>query len=137
MTFTKTRISVFGGRDISSEIYDKTYILGGLLAKEGYLVYCGGGQGVMEAIAKGVYKNKYKRIVANDKIHVNKLTLRYRISKPIVINDKPKILAVLIEIFFVGRTLFFVLSISLSDSDSNTLFITEDPVEERRVPRTV
>ena len=85
----------------------------------------------------GVYKNKYKRIVANDKIHVNKLTLRYRISKPIVINDKPKILAVLIEIFFVGRTLFFVLSISLSDSDSNTLFITEDPVEERRVPRTV
>ena len=84
-----------------------------------------------------MYKNKYKRIVANDKIHVNKLTLRYRISKPIVINDKPKILAVLIEIFFVGRTLFFVLSISLSDSDSNTLFITEDPVEERRVPRTV
>jgi len=58
MIFSRKRISVFGGRDISSEIYDKTYILGGLLAKEGYLVYCGGGQGVMEAIAKGVYKNK-------------------------------------------------------------------------------
>ena len=56
---------------------------------------------------------------------------------PLRSGDKPKILAVLIEIFFVGRTLFFVLSISLSDSDSNTLFITEDPVEERRVPRTV
>ncbi len=58
MIFSRKRISVFGGRDISNEIYDKTYILGGLLAKEGYLVYCGGGQGVMEAIAKGVYKNK-------------------------------------------------------------------------------
>ena len=58
MIFSRKRISVFGGRDISSDIYDKTYILGGLLAKEGYLVYCGGGQGVMEAIAKGVYKNK-------------------------------------------------------------------------------
>ena len=58
MIFSRKRISVFGGRDISSEIYDKTYILGGLLAKEGYLGYCGGGQGVMEAIAKGVYKNK-------------------------------------------------------------------------------
>ena len=35
MIFSRKRISVFGGRDISSEIYDKTYILGGLLAKEG------------------------------------------------------------------------------------------------------
>ena len=58
MTFSRKRIAVFGGRDISNEIYHKTYMLGGLLAKEGYLVYCGGGEGVMEAIAKGVYKNK-------------------------------------------------------------------------------
>ena len=58
MTFSKKRISVFGGRDISNEMYHKTYKLGELLAKEGYLVYCGGGRGVMEAIAKGVNKNK-------------------------------------------------------------------------------
>lgn len=58
MTFSKKRVSIFGGRDISNEIYHKTYILGGLLANEGYLVYCGGGKGVMEAISKGVNKNK-------------------------------------------------------------------------------
>ena len=38
MTFSKKRISVFGGRDISNEMYHKTYKLGELLAKEGYLV---------------------------------------------------------------------------------------------------
>ena len=57
MTFTKTRISVFGGRDINKNMYYKTQKLGELLANEGYLVYCGGGKGVMEAISKGV-KNK-------------------------------------------------------------------------------
>ena len=55
MNFNQTRISVFGGRKISDNIYHKAYKLGGLFAKEGYLVYCGGGDGVMEAIAKGVY----------------------------------------------------------------------------------
>jgi len=52
--FNKTRISVFGGRDISEPIYNDAYELGKLLAKEDYLVYCGGGDGVMEAVAKGV-----------------------------------------------------------------------------------
>lgn len=52
--FAKTRISVFGGRDISEAIYQDAYTLGKLLAKEGYLVYCGGGKGAMEAVAKGV-----------------------------------------------------------------------------------
>ncbi|MFQ6678585.1 MAG: TIGR00725 family protein [Fidelibacterota bacterium] len=51
--FDKTRVSVFGGRDITDEIYNDAYELGKLLAKEGYLVYCGGGNGVMEAVAKG------------------------------------------------------------------------------------
>ena len=54
MNFSQTRIEVFGGRKISDNIYQKAYKLGGLLAKEGYLVYCGGGKGVMEAISKGV-----------------------------------------------------------------------------------
>ena len=54
MNFSQTRIAVFGGRQISDNIYQKAYKLGGLFAKEGYLVYCGGGKGVMEAISKGV-----------------------------------------------------------------------------------
>ena len=39
-------------------MYYKTQKLGELLANEGYLVYCGGGKGVMEAIAKGVHNKK-------------------------------------------------------------------------------
>ena len=54
----KARISVFGGREITKKIYNKTYNLGKLLNANKYLVYCGGGEGVMEAIAKGVNKNK-------------------------------------------------------------------------------
>ena len=42
--FNKTRISVFGGRDITDSIYNDAYELGKLLAQEGYLVYCGGGE---------------------------------------------------------------------------------------------
>jgi len=52
----KGRISVFGGRDITEDIYQETVALGYALAKYGYLVFCGGGNGVMEAIAKGVAK---------------------------------------------------------------------------------
>ena len=48
------RISVFGGRKVSGEDYNKAYNLGKLLDINNYLVYCGGGEGVMEAIAKGV-----------------------------------------------------------------------------------
>ena len=50
----RARISVFGGRDISESVYKDTIDIGRRLAKENYLVYCGGGEGVMEAIAKGV-----------------------------------------------------------------------------------
>ncbi len=49
------RIAVFGGRDISPELYDQTLEIGKLLGAEGWLVYCGGGPGVMEAIARGVH----------------------------------------------------------------------------------
>ncbi len=50
----KIRIAVFGGREISAELYKQTRELGTLLAKEDWLVFCGGGNGVMEAISRGV-----------------------------------------------------------------------------------
>ena len=50
------RVSVFGGREITRDIYDETVILGNMLAKEGYTIFCGGGRGVMEAISKGAVK---------------------------------------------------------------------------------
>ena len=51
------RISVFGGRKISKESYNSAYNLGMLLNANKYLVYCGGGEGVMEAVAKGVQQS--------------------------------------------------------------------------------
>ncbi len=48
------RVSVFGGRDITDDVYQDTVEIGRQLAEKNYLVYCGGGEGVMEAIAKGV-----------------------------------------------------------------------------------
>ena len=48
------RISVFGGRNITSEVYENSVEIGRLLAQEGFLIFCGGGKGVMEAISKGV-----------------------------------------------------------------------------------
>ena len=48
------KISVFGGREVLPEVYDDTIIIGKRLAEENYLVFCGGGIGVMEAISKGV-----------------------------------------------------------------------------------
>ena len=51
------RISVFGGRNITPEVYENSVEIGRLLAREGFLVFCGGGKGVMEAISKGVSKS--------------------------------------------------------------------------------
>lgn len=48
------RISIFGGRDITPEVYENTVEIGRLLAQKDFLVFCGGGSGVMEAISKGV-----------------------------------------------------------------------------------
>lgn len=50
----RARISVFGGREITDAVYKDTVEIGRRLAEENFLVYCGGGEGVMEAIAKGV-----------------------------------------------------------------------------------
>ena len=53
--YSKQRISVFGGRDITPDVYQDTLEIGRRLADERYMVFCGGGAGVMEAIAKGVH----------------------------------------------------------------------------------
>ena len=41
------RIAVFGGRDITESIYNDTVEIGRQMAKENWLVFCGGGEGVM------------------------------------------------------------------------------------------
>jgi hypothetical protein len=48
------RIAVFGGREIDDQIYAETVELGRRMAREGWLVFCGGAGGVMEAVAQGV-----------------------------------------------------------------------------------
>ena len=53
--YSNQRISVFGGRDITPDVYEDTLEIGRRLADEGYMIFCGGGAGVMEAIAKGVH----------------------------------------------------------------------------------
>tara|TARA_B100000497_G_C7345102_1_gene226123 strand:+ start:47 stop:505 length:459 start_codon:yes stop_codon:yes gene_type:complete len=53
----KGRIAVFGGRDITESIYKDTVEIGKRMADKNWLVFCGGGEGVMEAIAKGVSMN--------------------------------------------------------------------------------
>jgi hypothetical protein len=70
-------------------------------------------------------------------MQVREFTLKFKIDKPRRINVIPIILADNRETFFVGKTLFFVLTISLSVSDSITLFITDDPVEDNNVPMIV
>lgn len=46
-------ISVIGASDIDSDTEKKTIEIGRLLAKNGYVVSCGGLSGVMEAVCKG------------------------------------------------------------------------------------
>lgn len=48
------RIAVLGGRDIDKDTYNDAVEIGKLLAEENLIVYCGGGEGVMEAICRGV-----------------------------------------------------------------------------------
>ena len=50
----RARISIFGRRKISKENYHNAYSLGKFHNKNKYLIYCGGREGVMEAVAKGV-----------------------------------------------------------------------------------
>jgi len=46
-------IGVIGGYKCSKKSYQLAYNLGRLIAKEGWVVICGGGLGVMEAVCKG------------------------------------------------------------------------------------
>ncbi len=46
-------ISVFGGREASSELYDKAELLGKAIAENNWILLCGGRSGIMEAISKG------------------------------------------------------------------------------------
>ena len=50
----KAKIAVFGGRTVGKELYADTVEIGRLMAEENWLVFCGGGTGVMEAVARGV-----------------------------------------------------------------------------------
>ena len=50
----KATISVIGASEIDKDIEDTTIEIGRLLAKNKYIVACGGLTGVMEAICKGV-----------------------------------------------------------------------------------
>ena len=49
----KAKIAVFGGRTVGKELYAETVEIGRLMAEENWLVFCGGGSGVMEAVARG------------------------------------------------------------------------------------
>ncbi len=51
-------IAVVGGHKCSKEIYDLACQLGRLIAKEGWVLVCGGKTGVMEAVCKGVKEAK-------------------------------------------------------------------------------
>ena len=52
------KITVFGGRIVPKELYMETVKIGQLMARENWLVFCGGGAGVMEAISRGVKLEK-------------------------------------------------------------------------------
>ena len=52
------KIAVFGGRIVPKDLYMETVKIGQLMARENWLVFCGGGTGVMEAISRGVKLEK-------------------------------------------------------------------------------
>ena len=43
----KAKIAVFGGRTVGKELYTDAVEIGRLMAEENWLVFCGGGTGVM------------------------------------------------------------------------------------------
>ena len=52
------KIAVFGGRIVPKDLYMETVKIGQLMARENWLVFCGGGTVVMEAISRGVKLEK-------------------------------------------------------------------------------
>ncbi len=53
----KTHIGVVGSGECSPEIYDQASALGHLIAKNDWVLFCGGLGGVMEGVAKGCYQS--------------------------------------------------------------------------------
>jgi len=53
----KTHIGVIGAGECSPEIYNQASELGHLVAKNGWVLFCGGLGGVMEGAAKGCYQS--------------------------------------------------------------------------------
>ena len=51
---TALRIAIYGGADCSAEVYEQAREIGRLLARRGVIIYCGGLNGVMEAVSRGV-----------------------------------------------------------------------------------
>lgn len=49
-------IGVMGGSSCSKEEYEVAYQVGRLIAKNGFILLCGGGRGVMEGAAKGAFE---------------------------------------------------------------------------------
>ena len=50
----KAKIAVFGGRTVGKDLYADAVEIGRLMAEENWLIFCGGGPGIMEAVARGV-----------------------------------------------------------------------------------
>lgn len=49
----QSMVGIIGGADISADIYSTAFEVGSEIARQGYLLVCGGMGGVMEAAAKG------------------------------------------------------------------------------------
>jgi len=50
-------IGVIGGNSVDNQTYELEYQLGKAIAKEGWIIVCGGLRGVMEAVSKGAFEN--------------------------------------------------------------------------------
>jgi len=50
-------IGVIGGNSVDNQTYELAYQLGKAIAKEGWVIVCGGLRGVMEAVSKGAFEN--------------------------------------------------------------------------------
>ena len=84
-----------------------------------------------------MYKNKYDATVQKARTLVKVFTLSNNKYKPEIINIRPRNEAVERDIFFVGKTLYLVLSILASVSTSIMLLKIEDPEEHNKVPKSV
>ncbi|MBU2043863.1 MAG: TIGR00725 family protein [Candidatus Omnitrophica bacterium] len=54
----KINVAVVGGHRCSKKIYNLAYSVGQLIARQGWILICGGRTGVMEAACKGVKQAK-------------------------------------------------------------------------------